>query len=145
MLPMIPKPPLSPRQKALALGVAGLADFLQMMVFPLFIEGGFSPLQDALDFLTALALFVVCGFRWQLGLAFFVELLPIVDIFPTWTAVVLMLPVDHGAGAGARRGGNVQVDVRVPPEEGSTGSRRGAEIIDTDAVVVPPVQGPPVR
>lgn len=92
MLALIPKPPISRRQKRMALAVAGFVDFIQIAVFPLFFEGGISPFDDALDIAAAVALMAICGFKWQFVLAFVLELVPFVDILPTWTAVVLLLP-----------------------------------------------------
>ena len=92
MLPLIPKPPISRSQKAAAIAIAGVADLLQICLFPAFMEGGLSPFDDALDFIVALLLMIVCGFRWQFILAFALELVPGLDLLPTWTAVVLTIP-----------------------------------------------------
>ncbi len=96
MFSIIPKPPISRRQKRMALMVAGFVDFLQIAVFPLFFEGGFSPFDDALDITAAIALMAICGFRWQFVVAFCMELVPVLDILPTWTAVALLLPAEAG-------------------------------------------------
>src|SRR4051812_48172126 len=92
MLPIIPKPEITPRQKAAALWVAGLVDFIQMPGFAFFGEGFASPFQDALDILTAIVLVAICGFRWQFILAFGLELVPGLALFPSWTMVVLTMP-----------------------------------------------------
>ena len=56
------------------------------------------PLQVAVDFLTALALWAVLGFRWPLFLALMVEAVPGVAVFPTWTlAVAAMMATDSKA------------------------------------------------
>ncbi|GEM_PF-1686823 len=90
MLPFIAKPPLSHRQKALAISVAGAADLLQIVFLPLLGIG--YVLDDVIDLVTALILVFICGWKWQFVLAFLFELIPGLDLFPTWTAVILALP-----------------------------------------------------
>jgi hypothetical protein len=138
MLPIIPKPAISPRQKAAALAVAGLVDLLQMGGFLAFFEGAASPPEDLLDFLTAAVLVAICGFRWQFFAAFFMELLPVVDIFPTWTALVLTLPTAR-APATPPQIHVEQVSPPPPPPE----PRTHASVVDVEAVAVPPVQDDP--
>jgi len=127
MLPIIPKPPISPGQKKAALVVAGLVDVLQVGVFPTAVIG--YGISDMLDFVAAFLLMAICGFKWQFILAFFVELLPIVDIFPTWSAVVLMLPSEE-------RPVNVHVTPGPPPAQPKS------NFVEVQATVIPPVQPP---
>ena len=49
------------------------------------------PLEWLVDGLTALALFAVLGFRWQLLPVIVVEAIPGLAAFPTWTLAVLAL------------------------------------------------------
>lgn len=91
-------PVVSRRRKLLALFVAGLADLIEIALFPLFLEGAASPFDLVLDLLTAGALWAVAGFRWRYLLAFTAEALPLVSLFPTWTALVLTLPSEGGQG-----------------------------------------------
>ena len=84
---------LSPRRKAVALAIAGAADVAQLAFAPLFSEGAASPFEDALDAVVAVVLVGVVGFQWRLAAAFIAELVPGVSLFPSWTAVVLSLPV----------------------------------------------------
>jgi hypothetical protein len=49
------------------------------------------PAQWVLDAVTAAALFAVLGFRWSLLSALFVEAVPGLAMFPTWTLVVAAL------------------------------------------------------
>jgi hypothetical protein len=92
MISPILRPPISHRRKALALTIAGIADMIQLLVIPAFIEGAASPLNDIVDVLTALLLTAVCGFKWQFVFAFFMELIPGLDLLPTWSAVALLIP-----------------------------------------------------
>ena len=86
-------PGVSRRRKAIALGLAAVSDVVQMALFPAFVEGATSPFELALDAATAIAILLVVGFQWRLAIALAVELIPGVDLFPTWTAVVATLPV----------------------------------------------------
>jgi hypothetical protein len=123
MLPIIARPAITWRQKRAALMVAGAVDLLQIALLPALGLG--YVLDDVLDVIAAAVLVGVCGFRWQFAAAFGLELLPIVDIFPTWTAVVMTLQVEPVAAVKAR-----------PPEPAV---RR--EIVDVEQVLVPPIQG----
>jgi hypothetical protein len=49
------------------------------------------PVQWVLDGVTAAALLMVLGFRWQLLAALVVEAVPALEIFPAWTLVVLAM------------------------------------------------------
>jgi hypothetical protein len=81
-----------PGRKRAALAVAALSDVLQWCFLPVLSEGALSPFDVALDAVTALVILLVVGFQWRLAVALVVELIPGVDLFPTWTAVVLSLP-----------------------------------------------------
>jgi hypothetical protein len=89
-----PLPGISRKRKAIAAFVAGVSDLAQMAFFPAFVEGAASPFEIALDVATALVILLIVGFRWRLALALAAELVPGVDLFPTWTAVVLSLPTE---------------------------------------------------
>ena len=83
---------LTRRRKILALGVAGVSDLVQLIFAPVFAEGGGSPLDVALDAVTAILILLIVRLEWRLAVALAVELVPGVDLFPTWTAVVLSIP-----------------------------------------------------
>jgi len=87
-----PVPAVTHRRKMIATFVAGVSDLAQMVFFPVFVEGAASPLEIALDATTALVILLIVGFKWRLAIALALELIPGVDLFPTWTAVVLSLP-----------------------------------------------------
>ena len=74
-----------------ALAIAGASDIAQMVFSPAFVEGAGSPFEVALDAVTAIVILLIVGFEWRLAFALAAELIPGVDIFPTWTAVVLSL------------------------------------------------------
>jgi hypothetical protein len=130
MLPIISKPAISMRQKVAALAVAGCADVLQIVLWPVFFEGGVSPFDDALDVIVATVLIGICGFRWQFILAFLMETVPGLDLFPTWTALALTLQTaPHDPP---------RFEVLPPPANGDSASTRPP--IHVDAVAVPPVR-----
>ena len=99
MTDLIPRPHatapavLSRRRKMAAIAVAGASDLARVVFAPAFAEGAGSPLDIALDAVTAAIILFLVGFRWRLAIALVAELVPGVALFPTWTAVVLSLPL----------------------------------------------------
>jgi hypothetical protein len=83
---------VTPTRKRIAFSIAALSDVAQWFFFPLLSEGWLSPFEIALDAGTALLILLVVGFHWRLAVVLVAELVPGVDMFPTWTAVVLSLP-----------------------------------------------------
>src|SRR6266511_2886660 len=71
---------------ARVIGVA--ADVIQIVLFPLFAAGAASPWNDALDLLVALAMIWLVGWHWAFLPSLFAELVPGLDLVPTWTAAV---------------------------------------------------------
>jgi len=81
---------ISSRRLWLARGLAAAADAVEIGLFPMFFEGGASPVADALDV-------VMCGvMTWLTGwhLAYLptvvVKVLPVADLAPCWTLAVLI-------------------------------------------------------
>ncbi len=70
-----------------ALLIAVVSDALGFAVIAL------PPVQWAVDAVTAVLLLVVLGFRWQLFLALAIEVVPVLEVFPAWTLVVMALAV----------------------------------------------------
>lgn len=68
--------------------LAIIADALQIVVFPLFVEGALSPADDVLDFGVAALLVNLLGWHWEFLPSFFVKLVPGVDLVPFWTMAV---------------------------------------------------------
>src|SRR5216683_4588082 len=64
------------------------ADILQIAVFPVFAPGAVSPWDDGLDFLVAAVLTWLIGWHWVFLPSFAAELVPGLDLVPTWTAAV---------------------------------------------------------
>jgi hypothetical protein len=79
----------SPRSRfRAAIFVAIVADALQIAVFPLFVEGALSPLEDFLDVIVAVGLFRLLGWHWEFLPSAMAKLLPAVDLVPFWTLAV---------------------------------------------------------
>ena len=70
------------------------ADFVQIMLVPFFSPGWLSPLNDGLDVAVGVAMVALVGWHWAFVPAFFVELIPVFDLVPTWTAAVLLATRD---------------------------------------------------
>jgi hypothetical protein len=71
-----------------AMVLAIIADALQIIVFPLFVEGALSPADDILDLGVAAALVHLLGWHWEFLPSFFAKLVPGVDLVPLWTMAV---------------------------------------------------------
>jgi hypothetical protein len=79
-----PPSPLTRKRKLLALAVAVVADGLQILLLPF----AWTFAESAVD-VVAMALTVrLLGFHFLLLPTFAVELVPVLDTFPTWTACV---------------------------------------------------------
>ena len=76
-----------PRLRA-AMIVAIVADALQIIVFPMFVEGALSPADDALDLGVGAALVYLLGWHWEFLPSFLTKLVPGVDLVPLWTMAV---------------------------------------------------------
>lgn len=69
----------------LALAVAVIADGLQLLLGPL----GWAGVDQAIDLVTMLLTMWLLGFHLLLLPTFFVELIPVIEDLPTWTACVV--------------------------------------------------------
>jgi hypothetical protein len=76
-----------PRFRA-AMVLAVVADAVQLIVFPLFVEGAFSPADDALDFGVGALMVHLLGWHWEFLPSFLAKLVPGVDLVPFWTLAV---------------------------------------------------------
>jgi hypothetical protein len=77
--------------------LAVAADILQIAVFPLFAPGAGSPANDALDVAVAGLLTWLVGWHWSFLPSFVAELVPGLDLVPTWTAAVLFATRGQGS------------------------------------------------
>ena len=72
----------------IAMVLAMLADALQVFVFPVFVEGAFSPADDIVDFGVAAMMIHLLGWHWEFLPSFLAKLVPGVDLVPFWTMAV---------------------------------------------------------
>jgi len=80
---------ISPRMRfQVAMVLAIIADALQFVFLPLFVEGAESPADDILDVGVGAALVSLLGWHWELLPSFFAKLIPGVDLVPFWTIAV---------------------------------------------------------
>ena len=84
----------SPEQR-LAWLVAIAADAIQIAGFPLFVEGGMSVADSALDLIVAVVLIRLLGWHWAFLPSLVAELVPGLDLFPTWSAAVWFVTRDR--------------------------------------------------
>lgn len=72
----------------MAMILAIVADALQLVFVPLFVEGAESPADDILDLGVGAALFGLLGWHWEFIPSFLAKLVPGVDLVPFWTLAV---------------------------------------------------------
>jgi hypothetical protein len=71
-----------------AMIIAIIADALQIILLPLFVEGAESPADDILDLGVGAALVYLLGWNWEFLPSFLAKLVPGVDLIPFWTMAV---------------------------------------------------------
>jgi hypothetical protein len=86
---------INPTDLRLAWLIAIIADALQIVAFPLFAEGGVSPMDTALDLVVAVIMTRLLGWHWAFLPTMLAEAIPGLDLFPTWTAAVFYVTRRH--------------------------------------------------
>jgi hypothetical protein len=71
--------------------LALVVDGIQIGMIPLFFGGAAAPWNDGLDLLAGIAFVALLGWHVAFLPTFLTELVPFVDIFPTWTAAVFFV------------------------------------------------------
>jgi hypothetical protein len=109
----------------LARSIAIAADLLQIVVFPLFAPGIASPWSDALDLAMAGAMTWLVGWHWAFLPSFVAEVIPGLNLVPTWTAAAFFVTRGKGrsAAAGSSRPGAIDTEVVRSTPTGRTGGR----------------------
>ncbi len=69
--------------------LAIVADALQIVVFPVFVEGAIAPADDLLDLGIGAAMISLLGWHWEFLPSFLAKLVPGVDLVPFWTLAVV--------------------------------------------------------
>jgi hypothetical protein len=96
-----------------AWAVAIAADALQIAAFPLFVEGGISPADSALDLIVAFVMIRLLGWHWAFLPTAAAKLIPGADLFPTWTTAVWFVTRER-VSAGSNSSSNSK-DVEILP------------------------------
>jgi hypothetical protein len=78
--------PLTPRRVWIARGLAVLVDLIQVALPP----AEFPPFNDVIDVATAIAMTALVGWHWAFLPTFLAELVPFVDLVPTWTLAAVL-------------------------------------------------------
>ncbi len=102
---------VTPAEVRAARIIAAVADLLQIVLLPAFFPGSLSPAADVIDVAVALVMLRLLGWHWAFLPTFLVELVPLVDLVPTWTAAVFL--VTRGIG-GAAAPPQVSVEPPIP-------------------------------
>ncbi len=71
-----------------AIILAMIADAVQIVIFPVFVEGAASPADDLLDLGIAAVLTRLLGWHWEFLPSAVGKLVPGVDLVPFWTLAV---------------------------------------------------------
>lgn len=77
--------------------IAVAADLIQIGGFSIFWQGIASPFDDVLDVVVGAALTWLLGWHWSFLPSFIAELVPGLDLIPTWTVAVLLATRGQGA------------------------------------------------
>lgn len=72
-----------------AMLLALIADALQIVIFPAFVEGALSPAEDVLDLGIGAMMVSLLGWHWEFLPSFLGKLVPGVDLVPFWTIAVV--------------------------------------------------------
>ena len=110
--------PLKHSEVRLAWMVAIGADVVQLAAPLLFGEGALSPADGALDVLVAFILVKLLGWHWAFLPTLAAELVPGLDLFPTWTAAVWYVSRQFHADHVEASQEGVTIEGEILPPEG---------------------------
>lgn len=105
------RPALDRRRIRIARFLAVAVDLAQVALLPFFAGGLAEPIDAAVDAAAAVAFFLLLGWHPALLPGFLAELVPFVDLAPTWTVAVMIATADR-AGPTPEPGGG---DGAAPP------------------------------
>ena len=93
--------------------IAIAADLLQIVLFPFFLPGAASPWSDALDLAVAGAMTVLLGWHWAFLPSLVAEVVPGLDLVPTWTAAAFFVTRGEGRRAAQQMAREGAIDAEV--------------------------------
>jgi len=108
----------------LAWTVALAADALQIAALPLFAEGALSPADTVLDLAVGAVLVRLLGWHWAFLPTLVAELVPGLDLFPTWTAAVWYVTRNSATLAHTARPPSNPPQVEILPPDPTATRRR---------------------
>jgi len=100
-----------------AMVLAILADVLQLLVFPFFVEGFGSPADDFLDLGIGATMVALLGFQWEFLPSFAAKFVPGVDLVPFWTLAVANVYRKSRRLAATMEAAHQDTAPRQPPRE----------------------------
>ena len=115
---MRPELPITESRAArvrLARTLALLVDFVQIFAFPMFFAGGASPFADVLDVITAGIMTMLVGWHWAFLPTLAAEVVPVFDLFPTWSAAVYFVTRGQARATEAARPAGEVIDITPEP------------------------------
>ncbi|HYT32178.1 MAG TPA: hypothetical protein VEO37_06255 [Thermoanaerobaculia bacterium] len=107
-----------------ARSIAIAADFLQIVVFPVFAGGAASIVNDILDVAVAVSMSLLVGWHWAFLPSFLAELVPFFDLVPTWTAAVFFA-TRKGTAQNPAGGAGPVIDTEVVKNQKPAGGQPG--------------------
>jgi len=107
--------PLSAGRRRLALTIALIADAAQWLWLPLVIGGAVSPINDVIDVCVGLMMLGLIGFHWALVPSFIAELVPFVDLVPSWTLAVWIATRGRGEAPASKSHAEEVKPSSLPP------------------------------
>jgi hypothetical protein len=115
---------LTPVRIRAARSIAIAADFLQIVVFPVFAGGAASIVNDILDVAVAVSMSLLVGWHWAFLPSFLAELVPFFDLVPTWTAAVFFA-TRKGTAQNPATGAGPVIDTEVVKNQKPSGGQSG--------------------
>lgn len=82
-------------RKKIAIAIALLADAAQGGMFFEMPALSWLP-ADVMDIVVAVLMLLLLGFRWRIVFALALEMIPGVQLFPSWTAFIISMPTIEG-------------------------------------------------
>jgi hypothetical protein len=108
---------LDRRKVIAARTIAVMADAVQVGLLPLFLEGALSTVNDVLDVAVAGILTALVGWHWAFVPSFVAELVPVLNLVPSWTAAVFIATRNSSAAVSAP-----EAPLPLPPPPSSQSS-----------------------
>ena len=104
--------------------VAVAADALQIAAAPLFAEGVLSPADTVLDLVVGVVLVRLLGWHWAFLPSLAAELIPGLDLFPTWTAAVWYVTRNSPSFADSPPSSSTEAKIEILPPDPAPPRRR---------------------